>query len=156
MEEILEQPSAIEPDRSERQSCGRSPVFSDGVEVDSRLGADHLAVKRLTPRLNRQRVEAIRLLKGSLVAMLRTGRTLAEARDLLGNGFAHWVQTELPLSTAEADFFTHLFVAKLGTSEKELLPDRELNLARLFDVLGDVVAMWHSAALAAKPPATAQ
>ena len=111
-------------------------------------GVNDPAVRRLIPEINRQQVAVIRLLKGSLAAMLRAGASLAEARGILGSAFPHWVQTKLPLTTAEADLLVRFFVAESGIREKDLSPTREMKLSRLVELLEEFVGMWHSDDLA--------
>ena len=119
-------------------------------------GVDDPAVKRLIPEINRQQVAVIRLLKGSLTAMLRAGAALAEARGLLGSAFPHWVRMKLPLTTAEADLLVRLSVAKSGINEKDLSPTQEVKLEHLVKLLEEFVGMWHSDDLADSPLKSAE
>ena len=154
MEQTHEGLISVEPDYPQREESIRMPVppISDNNAAD----VDDPAVKRLIRKINREHCAVIRLLKGSLTAMLRAGAALAEARGILGSTFPHWVQTKLPLTTAEADLLVRFFVAESGIREKDLSPTREMKLSRLVELLEELVGMWHNDDLADKLLDTAE
>ena len=117
---------------------------------DSAEVAD-LAIKRSVSGINRQHLASIRLLKGSLRAVVRTGEALIDAQANLGSAFPNWVQTQLPFTPAEADFF--ICMAKTGSaiSEKDVLPEREVKLPQLIGLFDTLVRMWRSHESASTP-----
>jgi len=122
----------------------------------SATGADDLEIKQLTPKINRQQAAAIRMLKGSLRAMLRTGMALTEVQGILGSEFPHWVRTKLSLTPAEADFIVRFSSAKSGLNEEDLTPIQEVKLSRLLEILEQFVGMWQDDNLAGRPTETAE
>ena len=149
MEQTHEGLITVEPDSPQRGACVHMPVLEIGGS--NAAGVDDPVAKRLIPKINREQAAVIRLVKGSLRAMLRTGAALAEAQGILGSAFPHWVQTRLPLTVAEADFLVRLSVAKSGIDEKELSPTREVKLARLVELFEELTGMWHNDDPADKP-----
>ena len=132
----------VEPDNPQGGTGVHTPVLEIGG--GNAAGVEDPAAKRLIPKINREQAAIIRLLKGSLRAMLRTGAALAEAQGVLGSAFPNWVQTRLPLTVTEADFLVRLSVAKSKIDEKELSPTREVKLARLAELLEELADVWHS------------
>ena len=146
MEQTQEVLTVLEPDHPRREMGIQMAIPPTGCHNDTDV--DNLVVKRLVFKINRQHAAAIRMLKGSLTAMARTGEALVEAQANLGGAYPHWVQTKLPLSRAEADFLACLCSAKSGINEKDLSPTRDVKLPRLVELLEELVSMWHSRDLA--------
>jgi hypothetical protein len=149
MDEAHEKLSGAEPGDPPQVADIHMPITpsDDGKAVR----VDDPAVKRLIPKLNREQAAVIRLLKGSLRSMLRTGAVLAEAEGILGCAFPHWVQTKLPLTTTEAAFLVRLCQAKSGINEKDLSPTQEVKLTRLVELLEEFFGSWHKGDVADKP-----
>jgi len=133
---------AIERDYTRRESSPHTPAMPIRVDGGNTASIGDGSARRMIPKINRQQAAAIRLLKESLRAMLRTGGTLQEAREILGSAFPHWVQTKLPLTVAEADLLIRLATAESGIREKDLSPTQDVKLTRLVEVFQRLVGIW--------------
>ena len=145
MEQMHEGLILAEPGYPQQEKSIHMPMPSNNG--DNAAEIDDPVVKQLIPKINRQHAAAIRMLKGSLRAMARTGEALVAAQANLGASYPHWVQLKLSLTKAEADFLICLSAAESGINEKDLSPAREVKLARLVELLGELVTMWHSQVL---------
>jgi hypothetical protein len=76
--------------------------------------------------------------------VVRTGEALIDAQANLGSAFPNWVQTQLPLTPAEADFFIGMAKGSSAISEKDLLPEREVKLPRLIRLFDQLIRTWRS------------
>ena len=129
MEEVHERAATIEPGHDRQQGSIDMPISPTGNDNVTRV--EDSAVRRLVRRINQEHAAVVRLLKASLRAILKGGASLSEGQALLGSAFPHWVQTKLSLTTAEAGFLLRSSLANSGISEEDLLPTREVKLARL-------------------------